>query len=85
MDLLVHIRGFRLSSFLRCVDKQPVSVILVSVRLYSLWDEDASRISLVFTDEGFVEVVFEKPEAPHPRALCDVHQRSHQTQAALVG
>ena len=36
---------------------------LVSVTLYSLWDEEASRISVVFTDEGFVEVVFENDAA----------------------
>ena len=39
---------------------------LVSVGLYSLWDEEASRISVVFTDEGFVEVFFEKPRGSPP-------------------
>ena len=36
----------------------PMNGELVSVRLYSLWDEKASRISVVFTAEGFVEVVY---------------------------
>ena len=46
----------------------PMNGELVSVRLYSLWDEEASRISVVFTDEGFVEIVFEKPRGSPPKS-----------------
>ena len=35
----------------------PMNGELVSVRLYSMWDEEASRISVVFTDEAFVEAL----------------------------
>ena len=45
----------------------PMNGELVSVRLYSMWDEEASRISVVFTDEAFVEVVLEKPRGSPPK------------------
>ena len=45
----------------------PMNEELVSVRLYSMWDEEASRISVVLTDEAFVEVVLEKPRDSPPK------------------
>ena len=48
---------------------------LVSVGLYSLWDEAASRISVVFTDEGFVghALNHHMPTMGKRRSLVDPH------------
>ena len=45
----------------------PMNGELVSVRLYSMWDEEAARISVVLTDEAFVEVVLEKTRDSPPK------------------